>query len=155
MHSIGLGAVLGLLLSALVLITPQPAAYAEHCGPGQASQEIEGGFSHICVSVTIPPTPGGGGTGDNTGGGGPATCQDEDGDVVPCTFQVEITSDGSSAFYPHETERPVPGDAENTTPIPAFVRRLSLSLVVGEEKIREPKSEDSDEPKHDGEPTSY
>jgi hypothetical protein len=71
------------------------------------------------------------------------------------TFQVEVTSDGSSAFYPDETERPVPGDAENTTPIPAFVRRLSLSLVVGEEKIREPKSEDSDEPKHDSEPTSY
>lgn len=71
------------------------------------------------------------------------------------TFQVEITSDGSSAFYPEETERPVPGDAENTTPIPAFVRRLSLSLVVGEEKIRQPKPEDSDEPKHDREPTSY
>ena len=63
------------------------------------------------------------------------------------TFQVEISSDGTSAFYPDETERPVPGDAENTTPIPAFVRRFSLAVVVGTEQIRGTKPEDPDEPR--------
>jgi hypothetical protein len=67
------------------------------------------------------------------------------------TFQVEVTSDGAAVFYPDEAERRVPGDAENTTPIPAFVRRLSLALVVGEEAIREPKPEAPEEPKHDRE----
>ena len=99
MHSIGLGAVLGFLLSVLVLITPQPAAYAEHCGPGQASQEVEGGFGHICVSVTIPATPGGGDTGDNTGDEGPATCQDEDGDVVPCSSESGGTWNSAHNCY--------------------------------------------------------
>ncbi|MCD2443052.1 VWA domain-containing protein [Agromyces sp. SYSU K20354] len=62
------------------------------------------------------------------------------------TFQVAVVSDGVSAFYPEVGERLVVGDAVNTNPIPAFERRFALSVVVGEEKIREPEHEDEKEP---------
>lgn len=63
------------------------------------------------------------------------------------TFQVEVTSDGGSTFYPESGERLVAGDATNTDPIPAFTRRFSLSVAVGEEKIIEPEREREEEPK--------
>jgi len=63
------------------------------------------------------------------------------------TFQVEVTSDGSSTFYPDAGEPLVPGDATNTAAIPAFTRRFSLSVAVGSEKIVEPEAEREEEPK--------
>lgn len=63
-------------------------------------------------------------------------------------FQVTVTSDGSSVFYPEAGEKREPGDAEPTTPIPAFERRFTLTVMVGEEKIREPEQEDDREPEY-------
>ncbi|MDQ0574297.1 VWA domain-containing protein [Agromyces albus] len=63
-------------------------------------------------------------------------------------FQVTVTSDGSSVFYPEAGEKREPGDAEPTAPIPAFERRFTLTVMVGEEKIVEPEQEDDREPEY-------
>ncbi|WP_431958721.1 VWA domain-containing protein [Nocardia lijiangensis] len=61
------------------------------------------------------------------------------------SFEVDVTNDGSSAFYADAGERLVPGDVVNTSPIPAFRRRFALTVQVGEEEIREPEPEEERE----------
>lgn len=61
-------------------------------------------------------------------------------------FQVDVTGDGASTFYPEVGELLLPGDVTNTRPIPAFTRRFTLSVVVGREKVVDPEREDDKEP---------
>jgi hypothetical protein len=57
------------------------------------------------------------------------------------SFEVDVTSDGSSVFYADAGERLVLGDDVNTAPIPAFRRRFALTVQVGEEEIQQPRPE--------------
>jgi hypothetical protein len=68
------------------------------------------------------------------------------------TFQVGVTSDGASGFFPEKGERLVAGDAVGTGRIPAFTRRFDLSVLVGSEKVVEPRPEREEEPTRSGAP---
>ncbi|MEU4769459.1 VWA domain-containing protein [Actinosynnema sp. NPDC023794] len=57
------------------------------------------------------------------------------GDPGTYTFEVEVESDGTSAWYPERGEQLLPGESYTLDPIPAFRRQFSLSLVIGEEPI--------------------
>jgi hypothetical protein len=52
-------------------------------------------------------------------------------------FEVIAESDGSSVVYPEHGERLLPGESYVLDPVPAFRRRFTLSLVVGDEPIEE------------------
>ncbi len=59
------------------------------------------------------------------------------GDPGTYTFTVDVESDGVSATYPEHGERLLPGESFVLDPIPAFRRRLTMALVIGEEPVEE------------------
>jgi hypothetical protein len=69
------------------------------------------------------------------------------GDPGTYTFVVDVENDGVTATYPEHGEPLVPGESFVLDPIPAFRRRWTMALVIGEEPIEgggEEEAEGSD-----------
>lgn len=97
------------LVSWMVVLNPQPA-FADHCGAGQAEQEVEGALGHICITVTDTDTGGGGSLGgDDDGGGGPPKCYDG-GHEVACENEMGVWFSNPGCYAQPADPQPGPND---------------------------------------------